>query len=283
MEKMASVLLEALPYIREFYGKVFVIKFGGSNLKLNGSKEAFIQDIILLKYTGIKPVVVHGGGPEITNLMKQLGVEPTFKNGYRVTDEKTMEIVEMVLVGKINKDLVMNLNLHGGKAVGLSGKDAQLIVAERETKYGDIGLVGRIKKVNPEILLTLIANDYIPVIAPVGFGEDGLSYNINADIVAAEIAKSLGAEKLILLTDVDGVLKDGKVISELTVEEAEKLIEDGVVTGGMIPKLECAVAALMGGVKAVHIINGGVEHAILLEVFSREGIGTMIKRSGVRT
>jgi len=283
MEKMASVLLEALPYIREFYGKVFVIKFGGSNLKLNGSKEAFIQDIILLKYTGIKPVVVHGGGPEITNLMKQLGVEPTFKNGYRVTDEKTMEIVEMVLVGKINKDLVMNLNLHGGKAVGLSGKDAQLIVAERETKYGDIGLVGRIKKVNPEILLTLIANDYIPVIAPVGFGEDGLSYNINADIVAAEIAKSLGAEKLILLTDVDGVLKDGKVISELTVEEAEKLIEDGVVTGGMIPKLECAVAALTGGVKAVHIINGGVEHAILLEVFSREGIGTMIKRSGVRT
>lgn len=283
MEKMASVLLEALPYIREFYGKVFVIKFGGSNLKLNGSKEAFIQDIILLKYTGIKPVVVHGGGPEITNLMKQLGVEPTFKNGYRVTDEKTMEIVEMVLVGKINKDLVMNLNLHGGKAVGLSGKDAQLIVAERETKYGDIGLVGKIKKVNPEILLTLIANDYIPVIAPVGFGEDGLSYNINADIAAAEIAKSLGAEKLILLTDVDGVLKDGKVISELTVEEAEKLIEDGVVTGGMIPKLECAVAALMGGVNAVHIINGGVEHAILLEVFSREGIGTMIKRSGVRT
>lgn len=283
MEKMASVLLEALPYIREFYGKVFVIKFGGSNLKLNGSKEAFIQDIILLKYTGIKPVVVHGGGPEITNLMKQLGVEPTFKNGYRVTDEKTMEIVEMVLVGKINKDLVMNLNLHGGKAVGLSGKDAQLIVAERETKYGDIGLVGKIRKVNPEILLTLIANDYIPVIAPVGFGEDGLSYNINADIAAAEIAKSLGAEKLILLTDVDGVLKDGKVISELTVEEAEKLIEDGVVTGGMIPKLECAVAALMGGVNAVHIINGGVEHAILLEVFSREGIGTMIKRSGVRT
>lgn len=283
MEKMASVLLEALPYIREFYGKVFVIKFGGSNLKLNGSKEAFIQDIILLKYTGIKPVVVHGGGPEITNLMKQLGVEPTFKNGYRVTDEKTMEIVEMVLVGKINKDLVMSLNLHGGKAVGLSGKDAQLIVAERETKYGDIGLVGKIKKVNPEILLTLIANDYIPVIAPVGFGEDGLSYNINADIAAAEIAKSLGAEKLILLTDVDGVLKDGKVISELTVEEAEKLIEDGVVTGGMIPKLECAVAALMGGVNAVHIINGGVEHAILLEVFSREGIGTMIKRSGVRT
>ena len=215
--------------------------------------------------------------------MKQLGVEPTFKNGYRVTDEKTMEIVEMVLVGKINKDLVMNLNLHGGKAVGLSGKDAQLIVAERETKYGDIGLVGKIKKVNPEILLTLIANDYIPVIAPVGFGEDGQSYNINADIAAAEIAKSLGAEKLILLTDVDGVLKDGKVISELTVEEAEKLIEDGVVTGGMIPKLECAVAALMGGVNAVHIINGGVEHAILLEVFSREGIGTMIKRSGVRT
>lgn len=283
MEKMASVLLEALPYIREFYGKVFVIKFGGSNLKFNGSKEAFIQDIILLKYTGIKPVVVHGGGPEITNLMKQLGVEPTFKNGYRVTDEKTMEIVEMVLVGKINKDLVMNLNLHGGKAVGLSGKDAQLIVAERETKYGDIGLVGKIKKVNPEILLTLIANDYIPVIAPVGFGEDGLSYNINADIAAAEIAKSLGAEKLILLTDVDGVLKDGKVISELTVEEAEKLIEDGVVTGGMIPKLECAVSALIGGVNAVHIINGGVEHAILLEVFSREGIGTMIKRSGVRT
>lgn len=283
MEKMASVLLEALPYIREFYGKVFVIKFGGSNLKFNGSKEAFIQDIILLKYTGIKPVVVHGGGPEITNLMKRLGVEPTFKNGYRVTDEKTMEIVEMVLVGKINKDLVMNLNLHGGKAVGLSGKDAQLIVAERETKYGDIGLVGKIKKVNPEILLTLIANDYIPVIAPIGFGEDGLSYNINADIAAAEIAKSLGAEKLILLTDVDGVLKDGKVISELTVEEVEKLIEDGVVTGGMIPKLECAVAALMGGVNAVHIINGGVEHAILLEVFSREGIGTMIKRSGVRT
>ncbi|PLV60389.1 acetylglutamate kinase [Thermotoga sp. KOL6] len=274
-----NVLLEALPYIKEFYGKTFVVKFGGSAMKLEKAKKAFIQDIILLKYTGIKPIIVHGGGPAISQMMKELGIEPVFKNGHRVTDERTMEIVEMVLVGKVNKDIVMNINLHGGRAVGVCGKDSKLIVAERETKYGDIGYVGRVKKINPEILHALIENDYIPVIAPVGIGEDGFSYNINADTVAAEIAKSLMAEKLILLTDVDGVLRNGELVSTLTPEEAERLIEDGTVTGGMIPKLECAISAVRGGVSAVHIINGGMEHAILLEIFSKKGIGTMIKES----
>ncbi|ACR78824.1 MULTISPECIES: acetylglutamate kinase [Kosmotoga] len=272
-----QVLLEALPYIKEFHGKTFVIKFGGSAMKNENAKEAFIKDLVLLKYTGINPVIVHGGGSEISSLMNQLGIEPVFKNGYRITDEKTMEIVEMVLVGKVNKDIVMNINLHGGKAIGVCGKDGELLLAEKETKYGDIGYVGKVKKVDTTLIKGLLVEGYIPVIAPIGFGEDGTSYNINADIVAAEIAKSLEVEKLVLLTDVDGVFKDGKLLPILSSKEAEDLIEKNIVKGGMIPKLQCAISAVNSGVKSVHIINGGVEHALLLEIFSKEGIGTMIK------
>lgn len=272
-----QVLLEALPYIKEFHGKTFVIKFGGSAMKNENAKEAFIKDLVLLKYTGINPVIVHGGGSEISSLMNQLGIEPVFKNGYRITDEKTMEIVEMVLVGKVNKDIVMNINLHGGKAIGVCGKDGELLLAEKEAKYGDIGYVGKVKKVDTTLIKGLLVEGYIPVIAPIGFGEDGISYNINADIVAAEIAKSLEVEKLVLLTDVDGVFKDGKLLPILSSKEAEDLIEKNIVKGGMIPKLQCAISAVNSGVKSVHIINGGVEHALLLEIFSKEGIGTMIK------
>jgi len=280
-QKIVQVLLEALPYIKEFHGKTFVIKFGGSAMKSEDAKEAFIKDVVLLKYTGINPVIVHGGGPEISNLMNRLGIEPVFKNGYRITDEKTMEIVEMVLVGKVNKDIVMNINLHGGRAIGVCGKDGELLLAEKETKYGDIGYVGKIKRVNTDLIEDLLEEGYIPVIAPIGFGEDGTSYNINADITAAEIAKSLKVEKLLLLTDVDGVFKDGELLSLLSPEEAEDLIKKNVVKGGMIPKLQCAISAVNSGVKSVHIINGGVEHVLLLEIFSNEGIGTMIKNSEV--
>lgn len=271
-----NILLEALPYIKRFHGKVVVVKYGGSAMRKLESQKAFIEDIVLLKYTGMKPVVVHGGGPEITQMLKKLEIEPVFKNGLRVTDERTLEVVEMVLAGKINKDIVMALNKKGGKAVGISGKDGELIVAERETMYGDIGYVGRIVRVNPELLLSLLNEGYIPVVSPVASGIDGETFNVNADTAAAEIAISLNAEKLILLTDVDGIIKDGKILSYLTATEAEKLLEDGTVTGGMIPKLRCSLKAIENGVHSVHIINGGVAHSLLLEIFSDEGIGTMI-------
>lgn len=276
-QETVQILLEALPYIKEFYGETFVIKFGGSAMKSGKSKEAFIEDVVLLKYTGINPIVVHGGGPEISDLMNQLGIKPIFRNGYRITDEKTMEIAEMVLVGKINKDIVMNINLHGGKAIGVCGKDGGLLLAEKEMKYGDIGYVGKIKKVNVKLIEDLLKEGYIPVIAPIGFGKNGVSYNINADIAAAEIAKSLEVKKLILLTDVDGVFEDGKLLSILSTKKAEDLIKKNVVKGGMIPKLQCAISAVKSGVEGVHIINGNVKHALLLEIFSNEGIGTMIK------
>jgi len=272
----AQILLEALPYIRKFHGKVVVIKYGGSAMRTPKAQDAFIEDVILLKYTGMKPVVVHGGGPEISQMMKKLKIEPVFKNGLRVTDEKTLEVVEMVLAGKINKNIVAAMNQKGGKAVGLSGKDDNLILAERETVHGDIGYVGRIVKINPELLFSLLNGGYIPIVAPVASGLNGETFNVNADTAAAEIAVALNAEKLILLTDVDGVMKDGKLLSVLTVSEVKELLGDGTVTGGMIPKLQCAVNAIENGVHSVHIINGSLPHVLLLEIFSDEGVGTMI-------
>ena len=275
--KREAILLEALPYIKKFYNKIFVIKLGGSVIKNSKAKEAFIKDTVLLKYTGINPIVVHGGGTEISELMNRLGMEIEFKNGYRVTDEKTMEIVEMILVGKINKDIVLNLNLNGGKSIGLSGKDGNLFYSEKETKFGDIGSVGKIKKVNIDLINKILEDDYIPVVAPIGFDRNGVTYNINADIAASEIAKALKAEKLILMTDVDGVFKGKKLIPSITVKEAYELIENGIVSGGMIPKLQCAISAIENSVKAVHIINANVEHSLLIEIFSNKGIGTIIK------
>jgi acetylglutamate kinase len=283
-----STLLEALPYIRQFYGKTVVIKYGGNAMVNEELKEAFAQDVALLKYVGINPVIVHGGGPQIGELLKRLNIETRFVGGMRVTDRETMNVVEMVLVGKVNKEIVKLINSHGGNAVGLSGKDGNLIVAEKidSQKYLselkapeiiDLGFVGKVKKVNPEIVNKLLESKFIPVIAPVGIGEDFEAYNINADLVAGEMAAALKAEKLIMLTDVEGI-KDrrGELIKSLSRDQLPQLIKEGVVSGGMIPKVKACEAALTGGVKKAHIIDGRVKHSILLEMFTQEGIGTEI-------
>jgi acetylglutamate kinase len=283
-----STLLEALPYIRQFYGKTVVIKYGGNAMVNEELKEAFAQDVVLLKYVGINPVIVHGGGPQIGELLKRLNIETRFVGGMRVTDRETMNVVEMVLVGKVNKEIVKLINSHGGNAVGLSGKDGNLIVAEKidSQKYLselkapeiiDLGFVGKVKKVNPEIVNKLLESKFIPVIAPVGIGEDFEAYNINADLVAGEMAAALKAEKLIMLTDVEGI-KDrrGELIRSLSRDQLPQLIKEGVVSGGMIPKVKACEAALTGGVKKAHIIDGRVKHSILLEMFTQEGIGTEI-------
>jgi acetylglutamate kinase len=277
--KRAEVLLEALPYIREFRGKTVVIKYGGAAMERADLKEPFALDVILLKFVGINPVIVHGGGPQIGALMKRLGKEPRFVGGMRVTDEETVEIVEMVLVGKINKEIVGLINHHGGRAVGLSGKDADLIRAHRrlhrmpDGSEVDIGLVGEVESVNPEPIRLLEEHGFVPVIAPVGVGRDGETYNINADIVAGEVAAALGAEKLIHLTDVDDARR---FLSTLSRTDAERLMGAGVIDGGMLPKVESSLRALKGGTAKAHIIDGRVPHAILLELFTREGIGTEI-------
>ncbi len=281
--RRAEVLLEALPYIREFRGKTVVIKYGGAAMERADLKEPFALDVILLRLVGMKPVIVHGGGPQIGTLMKRLGKEPRFVGGMRVTDEETVEIVEMVLVGKINKEIVGLINHHGGKAVGLSGKDAGLLRA-RKRKHRlptgeevDLGLVGEVELVNVEPIRLLEDNGFIPVIAPVGVGSEGETYNINADLVAGEVAAALGAEKLIHLTDVQGILDSaGKLVSTLSRKEAERLVTAGVIDGGMLPKVESALRALEGGTAKAHIIDGRVPHAILLELFTREGVGTEI-------
>ena len=281
--RRAEVLLEALPYIREFRGKTVVIKYGGAAMERADLKEPFALDVILLRFVGMKPVIVHGGGPQIGSLMKRLGKEPKFVGGMRVTDEETVEIVEMVLVGKINKEIVGLINHHGGKAVGLSGKDAGLLRA-RKRKHRlptgeevDLGLVGEVELVNVEPIRLLEDNGFIPVIAPVGVGSEGETYNINADLVAGEVAAALGAEKLIHLTDVQGILDSaGKLVSTLSRKEAERLVTAGVIDGGMLPKVESALRALEGGTAKAHIIDGRVPHAILLELFTREGVGTEI-------
>ncbi len=279
----AEVLLEALPYIREFRGKTVVIKYGGAAMERADLKEPFALDVILLRFVGIKPVIVHGGGPQIDALMKRLGKEPRFVGGMRVTDEETVEIVEMVLVGKINKEIVGLINHHGGKAVGLSGKDAGLLRARKRGhrlpsgEEVDIGLVGEVEAVNTEPIRLLEDAGFIPVIAPVGVGETGETYNINADLVAGEVAAALGAEKLIHLTDVQGILGPrGRLVSTLAREEAERLMGAGVIDGGMLPKVESSLRALKGGTSKAHIIDGRVPHAILLELFTREGVGTEI-------
>ena len=281
--RRAETLIEALPYIRAFQGKTLVIKYGGAAMEQADLKEQFAKDVLLLRLVGIRPVIVHGGGPQIGALMKRLGKEPHFVGGMRVTDEETMEIVEMVLVGKINKEIVGLINLHGGRAVGLSGKDGSLIRAHKrlhrtaDGTMADIGLVGEVDAVNPELIRLLEVDGFIPVIAPVGVGSGGETYNINADLVAGDVAAALGAEKLIHLTDVQGIKGgDGRHISTLTKQEAERLIKAGVIDGGMLPKVESSLRALAGGAQKAHIIDGRVPHAILLEVLTVEGIGTEI-------
>ncbi|MFQ5903680.1 MAG: acetylglutamate kinase, partial [Candidatus Binatia bacterium] len=280
----AEVLMEALPYIRRFYGKTFVVKFGGRAMVDDQLKASFAQDIVLLKYVGINPVVVHGGGPQIDKTLERMGIVSRYMQGMRVTDPETLDIVEMVLVGKVNKEIVGLINRQGGMAVGLSGKDGNLILARKMNvsvasdgeahEIIDLGMVGEIVEINPTVINSLDENKFIPVIAPVGVGEQGETYNINADLVAGHIAESLGAEKLILLTDVEGVKnRKGDLLSTLKVRQACRLIEDGVVAAGMIPKVRCCIEALEGGVGKTHIIDGRVKHAVLLEIFTEEGVG----------
>jgi acetylglutamate kinase len=281
--RRAEILLEALPYIREFRGKTIVIKYGGAAMERADLKDPFALDVILLRLVGINPVIVHGGGPQIGALMKRLGKEPRFVGGMRVTDQETVEIVEMVLVGKINKEIVGRINHNGGKAIGLSGKDAGLLRARRRAhrlptgEEVDIGLVGEVEAVNTDAIKLLTDNGVIPVIAPIGVGVGGETYNINADLVAGDIAAALNAEKLIHLTDVKGILDmERRLVSTLTRKDAERLIKEGVIEGGMLPKVESSLRALEGGSAKAHIIDGSQEHAILLELFTREGIGTEI-------
>jgi acetylglutamate kinase len=289
----ARILIEALPYIRKFNRQTMVIKYGGHAMVDAKLKKGFALDIILMKYVGLIPVVVHGGGPQIGKFLSKLSIKSNFVAGHRITDEKTMDVVEMVLAGKVNKEIVATINQHGGQAVGLSGKDGHLITARRLRiipnldKQGDkpdnppemidIGLVGEVVSINNCIIMRLIDDGFIPVIAPVGVGKDNETYNINADLVAGHIASSLKARKLILLTDVEGVLdSDGNLISSLTMDEADRMIARGVIKEGMIPKLQCSFEALKGEVEKVHIIDGRKEHALLLEILTDEGVGTEI-------
>jgi acetylglutamate kinase len=286
--KRAKILIEALPYIRRFQDAVIVVKYGGHAMVDEKLKRSFALDIILMKTVGLNPIVVHGGGPQIGSLLKRLSIESEFVDGMRVTDRQTMDVVEMVLVGKVNKEIVNLINQNGGRAVGLSGKDGQLLTAKK-MKYLrnrgndqppeiiDIGMVGEITAVNNSILTSLLASRFIPVIAPVGAGKKGETYNINADLVAGSLASSLKARKLILLTDTQGVLDlQGKLISTIKMGEVAGLIEEGTVKGGMIPKLHCCIKALSGGVKKTHILDGRKEHALLLEIFTKGGVGTEI-------
>ncbi|MGA1263433.1 MAG: acetylglutamate kinase [Prochlorothrix sp.] len=274
-----QVLSEALPYIQQFAGRTVVVKYGGAAMKDPSLKEHVISDIVFMSYVGMRPVVVHGGGPEINSWLTKLNIEPQFKNGLRVTDAPTMDVVEMVLVGRVNKDLVARINRAGGSAVGLCGKDGNLIRARPQGDEG-IGFVGEVSGVNTHILESLVSNGYIPVVSSVAADLEGQAYNINADTVAGEIAAALGAEKLILLTDTAGILRDyhdpSTLIPRVDIQGARKLIDDGIVSGGMIPKVGCCVRSLAQGVRAAHIVDGRVPHAILLEIFTTAGIGSMI-------
>lgn len=273
------ILSESLPYIQQFSGRTVVIKYGGAAMAQNELKDKVIRDIVYLACVGVRPIVVHGGGPEINTWLGKLNIQPQFKDGLRVTDAATMEVVEMVLVGRVNKEIVTLINQAGGSAVGLCGKDANLITASPSTREG-VGFVGDVNWLNPSILKLLAANDYIPVVSSVAVDEAGQAYNINADTVAGEVAAALGAEKLILLTDTPGILRDyhdpSSLISSLTIPQARALINDGIVAGGMIPKVECCVRSLAQGVKAAHIIDGRTPHALLLEILTDAGIGSMI-------
>jgi acetylglutamate kinase len=276
-----NTLIESFPYIREFSGKTIVIKYGGNAMVDDNLKRSFALDMVLLKYVGINPVIIHGGGPQIDELLKRIGKKSEFVGGMRVTDGETMEIVEMVLVGKVNKEIVNSINLVGGKAVGISGTDGGLLIAERiyhheKGKEIDIGQVGTVKAVNPGVIDLLDRDRFIPVIAPIGCDESGMTYNINADIAAGKVAGALNAEKLVLLTDVEGVVIDNQLKSSVKSSEISDLIERNEITGGMIPKVQCCLSALEAGVTKAHIIDGRVEHAVLLEIFTDAGIGTEI-------
>jgi len=289
MEK-AGILVEALPYIKKFHGATVVIKYGGHAMVDSALQEAVLTDVVLMQYVGLHPVLVHGGGPEITGMLKKVGKESNFVGGLRVTDAETMEIAQMVLVGKINKDIVGLLNNIGSSAVGLSGKDGRLLLAEKKLgrirnsdgaeEMVDIGQVGLVRQVNPGILETVIREGYIPVVAPVAAGQAGESYNVNADSAAGALAAALKADKLIILTDVEGILADrqdkSSLISTIAVPEVPGLIDRGVIDGGMIPKVECCVNALRQGVGTTHILDGRVPHSILLEIFTDQGVGTMV-------
>jgi acetylglutamate kinase len=286
----AKILVEALPYIRRFYDKIIVIKYGGSTMEEERMKRGFALDVVLLKYIGLNPVVVHGGGPQIGEMLTKMGKKSKFVEGMRVTDRETMDVVEMVLVGKVNKEIVSLINQQGGKAIGLSGKDARLITAKKlkltkshrkgeKPEVIDIGMVGEVKAINPGVIEALEKENFIPVIAPVGVGEGGETYNINADLVAGKIASALRAEKFILLTDVEGVMDEKhRLIPTLNAKQAKRLIAQKIISSGMIPKVNCCLNALEEGVAKAHIIDGRVEHAILLEIFTDVGIGTQITK-----
>jgi acetylglutamate kinase len=289
-----NILIEALPYIKKFHKKKIMIKYGGHAMIDSEAMSSTARDTVLLKYVGMKPMVVHGGGPEISRSMNKLGKEPKFIGGLRITDQETMDIVKMVLVGKINTDIVSQVCLHGGKGVGISGKDNHLIKARKrapqiivdnttgEEKTIDLGLVGEIENVNPEIVEMLTSNEYIPIISPIGVDDSSNTLNLNADTVAGDIAAEVDAEKLIILTDVPGILEDPKdpetLIKKVNIDEIKELIEKGIVTNGMIPKVETCINAIENGVKSTHIIDGRVKHSVLLEIFTKKGIGTMITR-----
>ncbi|MCL6518653.1 MAG: acetylglutamate kinase [Armatimonadetes bacterium] len=279
--EQAEILVQALPYIRQYYGKTIVVKYGGNAMVDERLKQGVMKDIVLMHYVGMRPVLVHGGGPEITELMERMGKKPSFIKGLRVTDAETMEIVEMVLTGKTNKSIVSLINSQGGKAVGLSGKDGNLMVAEKaQIEDADLGYVGKIVEINTEIIETLIHEGYIPVVSSIAVGRDWETYNLNADHAAGELAGALEAAKLIILTDVTGVYRDfsdkTSLISELSASEAKEMIRTGKVDKGMIPKLEACLMALSGGVERAHIIDGTLPHALLMEIFTDTGIGTMI-------
>ena len=286
---VAHVLTEAMPYIRRFRGKTIVIKYGGNAMVDETLKSGFARDVVLMKLVGINPVVVHGGGPQIGSLLEKIGKESRFVEGMRVTDSETMDVVEMVLGGLVNKDIVSLITRHGGRAVGLTGKDGDLIRARKLTiqrdspelevpEIIDIGHVGEVASIDADVVHMLVGGDFIPVIAPIGVGEDGHSYNINADLVAGRMAEVLAAEKLILLTNTVGLLdKQGELLTGLGATDVDRLIADGTIHGGMLPKIGCALSAVNSGVSAAHIIDGRVEHAVLVELFTDEGVGTLIR------
>ncbi|HSN03815.1 acetylglutamate kinase [Nitrospira sp. NS4] len=290
--KKANVLIEALPYIRTFRGKTVVVKYGGHAMTETALKERFAEDVVLLKYVGLNPVIVHGGGPQIDKMLTRLGIQAKFRHGVRVTDEATMEIVEMVLAGKINMEIVELLNRHGGRAVGLSGKDGGLIMARPLTAkawadslgkdlegddQGDFGLVGEVQSVDPSLVLKLQQDHYIPVIAPIGTDREGNTYNINADLVAGAIAASLHAEKLVMMTDVKGIRDaNSRHLSTVSRKDVQRMVKKGVIGEGMLPKVQACLDALVGGAGKAHIIDGRIPHALLLEIFTRKGIGTEI-------
>lgn len=290
--KTVNILIEALPYIKKFHKKKILIKYGGNAMIDAHAMESTARDTVLLKYVGMEPVVVHGGGPEISRSMSKLGKEPKFIEGLRITDQETMDIVKMVLVGKINTEIVSKICLHGGKGVGLSGKDSQLLMASKKAphiivddetgaeKMVDLGLVGEIESVNPDIIRVLTENDYIPIISPIGVDKNANALNLNADTVAGDIASEIKAEKLVILTDVPGILEDPSnadtLIRNINIDEIKELVDKGIISGGMLPKIMTCINAIEGGVSSAHIIDGRIQHSILLEIFTKKGIGTMI-------